>query len=107
MAKEFLFEDSPVRTQWVVPDERGFTLRTRFKGTQEILDANRRVRNDAPKRFGKGTMHHVARVPIEVFEVWQLEWFRMGHQGMPDAEFIQHKLNLPEFKYLKTKEVKL
>lgn len=107
MAKEFILDDSPVRTQYVVPDESGFTLRTRYKGTQDVLDANARKRNDAPKRFGEGVLHHVGSVPIEVWEQWQLEWFLAGKHGQPDADFIKHKLNLPEFKYLKTREVTL
>ena len=107
MAKELPFDDSPVRSQWIVPDESGFTLRTRYKGTQNVLDANLRARNDTPKRFGKGTMHHMARIPIEVWELWQLEWFRAGHTGYPDSDFVKHKLSLPEFSYLKTREAKL
>lgn len=107
MAKELPFEDSPTRASWIAPDESGFTLRTRYKGTQDVLDANKRARNNTPKRFGKGTLHHMARIPIEVWERWQIEWFGMGHTGQPDADFIKHKLNLPEFSYLKTREVKL
>jgi hypothetical protein len=107
MAKELLFDDSPDRTIWAVPDEQGLTLRTRFKGTQDILDANTRVRNDTPKRFGKGTMHHMARIPIEIWEQWVLEWRRIGGTGNPPQDFVKHKLALPEYSYLKTRNARL
>ena len=104
---ELLFDDSPDRTIWATPDENGVTLRTRFKDTQNVLDANARLRNDTPKRFGKGTMHHMASIPIEVWEQWVLEWRMMGQVGNPDADFIKFKLAMPEFSYLKTRNARL
>jgi hypothetical protein len=108
VAKEVLFDDSPVRSVWIAPDESGFTLRTRYKNTQDILDANLRARNDAPKRFRESALgDRVASIPMEVWEQWQLEWFASGHSGTPDDDFIWHKLNSPEFSYFKTREVTL
>ena len=107
MAKELLFDDSPDRTIWATPDEKGLTLRTRFKGTQDVLDANARLRNATPKGFGKGTMHHMASIPMAVWEQWVLEWRGTGRQGNPDADFIKHKLAMPEFSYLKTRNARL
>jgi hypothetical protein len=107
MAKEFLFDDSPDRTIWATPDEKGLTLRTRFKGTQDVLDANARLRNATPKGFGKGTMHLVASIPVAIWEQWVIEWRKTGRQGAPDADFIKHKLALPEFSYLKTRNARL
>ena len=41
---EFLLDNDPDLVQWVRPDDTGFTVRTQFKGTQEALDRNARLR---------------------------------------------------------------
>ena len=110
MGKEFILDDSPSRTQWVRPDATGFTVRTRFKNTDQILDRNKAARADTPKRFGDGTMHHVASVPMEVYDQWVLEW-RQAHptEGLGEEfnQFVAAKLRDPDFSYLKTREARL
>jgi hypothetical protein len=108
MAKELLFDDSPDRTIWATPDEQGLTLRTRFKGTQDVLDENERIRNATPKGFGKGLMHHAARIPMEVWEQWVLEWRRIGGPGYPPEGFVKFKLGqLGRRNKLMTRDIRL
>ena len=78
---ELPFDDDGLRVQWIEPDERGGVLRTRYRGTQDVLDQNAALRNDTPRRYGKGIVQHKARVPVELYEQWTIE---LGRQ--PTAE---------------------
>ena len=72
MSREFLIEASDTHVMWGRADEDGFTVRTQYPGTQELLDLNHETRRDAKKNFiGKdGNLNrHVASIPIEVYEM--------------------------------------
>ena len=102
---EFLLEDDPLMTQWVTPDPEGFTLRTRHKGTQEVLDQNARLRADRSKDFKDKDgqhYHHVMSIPMEVVEVLCK---RLGR--MPTPEELLKFGDDREFSKLKTKDVRL
>jgi hypothetical protein len=102
---EFLLEDDEDRVEFIRPDPHGFTLRTRYKGTQDVLDQNARMRRDASKDFRDRdgvTHHHVGSVPLEVYE----EWTRELGRPPTAAEMIQ-RIQQRDFSKLKTKEVKL
>lgn len=103
MGKEYRILDLPDREVFSRPDETGFTLRTRFKGTREVLDRNHFERSVAPRRYGEGFMHKVASIAPEVWEQWVLEWRNSGHVGDPDQDFLRAKLNSPEYAYLRTR----
>lgn len=47
-----------------------FTIETR-QDVGGIVEANKYQRNNADKRFGKGFMHHVGRIPLNLaFDYW-------------------------------------
>lgn len=101
---EFLFDESPVRREFIRPDDEGFTLETYYKGTQGVLDRNAELRAAAPSTFreGKHTFHHVGSVPIEVYEQFYL---KLGRE--PTAQELITLINEREFCRLKTRDVKL
>ena len=105
---EILFDETPNRRVWVTPDETGVTLRTQYKHTQDVLDANARARADTSKTFGNGSLHHIGRVPMELYEQWVLE-FRQAHPGEPLGQafnqFLVAKLRDRDYSQLKTREV--
>ena len=105
---ELLFDETPNRRVWARPDETGVTLRTQYKNTQDVLDANARARADTPKTFGNGSLHHIGRVPMELYEQWVLE-FRQTHPGEPLGQafnqFLVAKLRDRDYNRLKTREV--
>ena len=107
---EILFDEPPTRRVWATPDETGVTLRTQYKNTQAVLDANKHARSVTPKTFGNGSMHHIGSVPMELYEQWVLE-FRMAHPGQPlDQEFNKYlvaKLRDRDYSQLKTREVRV
>lgn len=104
MAEEVLLEDDPVMAQWVTPDEEGFTLRTQYKGTQEILDQNARERTSKHARVvTPGSMPlPVVRVPMEVYEQLTLA---MGRE--PTADELIALSHTPEYKALKLTDKRL
>ena len=101
---EFILDEDDASVQYVRPDETGFTLRTRFKGTQDILDRNARLRSEAPKSFRESghTFHHVASVPMEVVELLHKKLGRW-----PTAEELLKLSDDRDYNKLKTREVKL
>ena len=107
---EILFDETPNRRVWATPDETGVTLRTQYKNTSAVLDANQRARADTPKTFGKGALHHIGRIPMELYEQWVLE-FRKAYPGQPlDQEFNQFlvaKLRDRDYSQLKTREARV
>ena len=101
---EFLFDDDPQRTQYIRPDATGFTLRTEFKGTQGVLDANARARGVLPTKFGPDgeRLHLVGRVPIEVYEEMFL---KLGRH--PNRQELLALLRDRDFSKLKARDVKV
>jgi len=91
-------------TQWIRPDPQGFTLRTRYKGTQEILARNHLARSEAPRRFSQDGVefHHVCSVPIEVYDMLHR---KLGRP--PEASELVKLSQDRDFCKLKTREVKL
>lgn len=104
MAQELPFDDNGDRVQWIEPDPTGFTLRTQYRTTQQALDLNAHHRAEAPRVFRQDghTFHHVASVPMEVYEQLQL---RLGRA--PTAEELIKLSQDRDFNKLKTREVRL
>jgi hypothetical protein len=75
---EYLFDDAPDRITFIRPDPEGFTLRTRMKGTQDILDQNARERTGKhhPLNLKGSASMPVCRVPAVIYELWSREMGR-------------------------------
>ena len=102
---EFLLDSDPDMVQWVRPDEKGFTVRTRFRGTQEALDRNARLRSEAPKTFRDKNgvnFHHAVSVPAEVYD--QI-YRRLGRA--PTAAELLKFADDRDYSKLKTRDVRL
>ena len=101
---ELLFDDDEGMTQWIDPDPQGFTLRTRYKGTQGVLDRNAALRADTPHFFRQDGVnyHHAASIPMEVYEQFQHQLGRT-----PTAAELIKLSQDRDYNKLKTREVKL
>jgi hypothetical protein len=101
---EFLFDEDEDRVQFVEPDPYGFTLRTRFKNTSEVLDRNQALRNSAPTTYREAGVdfHHAGSIPMEVWEKWCLD---LGRQ--PTAKEALEFLKQRDYSKLRTSERKL
>ena len=101
---EYLLDDDPVQTQWVVPDEKGFTLRTRYKGTQGILDQNARERTGKHERIATPGSQPLpaVRMPLELYEQITIA---MGRE--PTADEMIAIAETPEYKMLKLTDKRL
>jgi len=102
---EILLDQDAVSEEWVRPDEKGFTIRTRYRGTDQVLDRNARLRADTPTNFKgglEGSLKHVGSIPIEVYEQMTV---RLGRE--PTANECLDLLKAREYSKLKTREVKL
>lgn len=101
---ELLLDDSPVRREFVLPDETGFVIRTHYKGTEQALDLNAERRATATPTFRENghEFHHVGSVPIEVYEQFYL---KLGRE--PTATELIALINERDFCKLKTRDVKL
>ena len=102
---EFFFDEDEDRVSFIQPDEKGFTLRTQFKGTQGVLDRNAMLRADTSPHFRDalgGHVHHVGAIPIEIYEQIML---RLGRH--PTADECLHFLQARDFSKLKTRDARL
>ena len=104
MANELLFDDSGFRTQWIEPDPDGFKIRTRYRGTEEVLDANAGMRGILPDNFqGPGPgFHLVGRIPLEIYEQLYIKFGRA-----PNMDELKALLNDRDYSKLKTREVQI
>ena len=105
MPSEYLFDDEPDRRSFITPDEDGFTLRTQFKGTHDVLDQNAKLRNAQGKTFtDKDGVHWypVMAVPPEILELW---YHRLGR--FPTVEEMLKFGSEREFNKVKTKDARL
>ena len=75
---------------------------------QPILDLNKAQRNASPGKFdGIGDMAHVARIPMVVVEDWINKYgINVMAPNADDKKRMMALLN-GEFKYLKTRDMKL
>lgn len=105
MAERLLFDDE-VMTQWWGDDPitGDAILRTQYKGTEDVLDKNAKLRNGAPKTFKEDGVefHHAVSVPSEVY--WQLQ-AKLGRSPTP-IELIKLSQDR-DYSKLRTREVKL
>jgi len=102
---EYLLDDSEDRVEFIRPDPEGFTVRTNFRGTPQVLDRNAELRGAASRTFKDekgGHWAHVASIPIEVYE---MEWRRLGRA--PTAKECVKLANQRDFNKLKTRDVRL
>jgi hypothetical protein len=104
VAGEVLFDDSGFRTQWIEPDPDGFTIRTQYPGTEDILDVNARIRGLLPDNFrGPGPgFHLVGRIPMEIYEQLHVKLGRA-----PNIEELKALINDRDYSKLKTREVQV
>ena len=91
-------EDSGI-TQWFIPSSDGkqFTIQTTQK-IDDTLEANKARYKEFDKKAGwKGDMHHVARIPIQLY-------YQLKKQGITESD---HKmklwLNSPDNVYFRTR----
>ena len=101
---ELPFDEDEDRVQWIEPDPRGFTIRTRYKKTAEVLDVNALKRAESPKTFRQDGVnyHQVASVPAEVYEQLMI---KLGRH--PTAEELIKLSQDRDYSKLRTREVKL
>jgi hypothetical protein len=102
---EFLLDHTPEMSQYVRPDEDGFTIRTRFHGEHQILDEVAAIRNAAKRPSIKGQhgeeMRFVGRLPMRV-----IHEFYMKHQRDPTPQECINMLRQREFAKLRGTEEK-
>lgn len=101
---EHLYDVSPEMTQWVTPDDTGFTVRTRYRDTQQVLERNRQLRNEAPQTFRADGVdfHHACSIPAEIVD--------MLHRKLGRAPTAKELIALSQdrdFNRLKTRDVTL
>ena len=101
---EFLYDEAPGMTQWVVPDDTGATFRTRYHDTQKVLDDNARKRAESPVTFTRNgvTFHHACSVPAEIVD---LLYRKLGRA--PTARELIALSQDRDFSKLKTRDAKL
>jgi len=101
---EILFDEDELRTVWATPDQSGVTLRTRFKGTQGVLDRTAATRTPKHSRVNtKGAAwHKVADIPMELYEKLQI-----GLGRPPTAEELVAVSQMPEFRMLSATEKRI
>ena len=102
---EFLLDEDEDLQQWVTPDPEGFTLRTRFKNTQQALDQNAQERNGNPMSFKDkdgASWYKACSVPPEVMD---LLFRRLGRMPTPE-ELIQFSQDR-DFSKLRTTDARL
>ena len=99
---ELWLDDSPVRQELITPDADGFTLRTRYRGTQAILDQNAALRADVKRGRSPHGLAHYASIPLEVYEQ---EWLRLGRE--PTAADLIELTKRPGYEYLRTSNRRL
>lgn len=102
---EFILSEDAHRVEYVRPDESGFTIRTRYKDTSEVIEEAKMLRADTSKSFkdARGvTQYHVGKVPLEVYEMWTR---KLGRE--PTAEECIKFLQDRDFSDLRTRDVKL
>lgn len=87
---------------WYDHDAKKTHIRTENTNTSALLDYATKQRNAASDNW-KGDMHHVASIPVEVWEQW---WKEFG--GNPGAKEnwpkLAAKLNSKDWCKLRTKE---
>ena len=73
---------------------------------QGVIDANKAAQNAWDGRFNpKKTFHHVASIPPEIALKWLHEEGYNIYQREGFEAIIKKKLNDPEWRYLKTKDI--
>jgi len=96
-----LFDHNPDSgiTQWFIPSSDGkqFTIQT----TQQVgntIEANRERYKQFDEKAGwKGDMHHVARIPIQLY-------YQLKKTGVTESESkMKAWLNSPENRYFRTR----
>lgn len=90
--------------QWVTPDDTGFTIRTRYTDTEQVLEHNKVLRDESPATFREaGTVFHkVCSVPAEVMDML---YRKLGR--MPTPQELVALSQDRDYNKLKTREVKL
>lgn len=98
MSRILLHRDATT-SQYVRPDEDGFTTETYFYDTQHVLDANaaRRSIDPKPRAYtSEGVCwRQVGSIPEELMHRWYME---LGY--WPPRDFIMEKLKNPDYRKL-------
>jgi hypothetical protein len=101
---ELLLDRDETQTQWVRPDDKGFTLRTQYHGTQSVLDQNARERTGKRHRstLTGSAMQPAARFPLELYEQLTLA---MGREPTADELLVLSQTS--EYKALRLTDKRL
>lgn len=104
MAELPFHEDEECRITALPAPDGSITLRTRYKGTQDALDKNARIRADTPKGFSEknglgGHIYHVGSIPTEVYSEMTK---RLGRH--PTAQECLDLIKSRDFSNLRTRE---
>lgn len=86
-----------VETWFNYDNETGDSIITSEQETAGTVEFNKAQFNDAPQRFGNGTFHKVASIPLVVLE----DLKRRGIVDDPDA--MKRWLNDPDNRYFRTR----
>ena len=102
---ELLLDHGPDMSQYIRPDEDGFTIRTRFHGEQSLVDdlARQRSVDPKPRAITKDGMTYrkVGSIPMSVIHKWIK---RTGH--WPTREEVLEILRSRDFSKLRATEEK-
>jgi hypothetical protein len=96
-----LFDHDPDSgiTQWFIPSSDGkqFTIQTTQR-VEDTIEANRERYNSFDRKANwKGDMHHVARIPIQLY-------YQLKKKGITESDAsMKAWLNSPENLYFRTR----
>ena len=102
MSNRAVVQQTPERRTDIHFDDvdKTFTLNT-VQDAQPVIDENKRRMNEFGDKLtpGKrGEWHHVAEIPVTVWEQWCKE---TNNEIQKDPKLLARYLNSPEFKYFK------
>lgn len=95
-------------TEWYWNDDNDELVQRTYQDVEPIIKANKAAQNDWGGRFGnKETFHHVATIPHAEIVKWMNE---KGINAFNQGDFedaVIKMLNDPDWKNLKTKNVRI
>jgi len=102
MKKRLLDLDDGVATFHYFDEATKKTIIQTSQDVEPLLDINQRKLNDSDKSW-KGDFHHVASIPVIVWEQW---WHELGsNPGLKEnRQWLAAKLNSKDWCKLRTKE---
>ena len=100
--KRLLDYEDGVATYHLYDEENDKTVIQTVQDVEPLLDINKRALENSDPRW-KGDMHHVASIPLVVYEAW---WREFGGDPMSEEHLPKTiaKLNNKDWCKLRTKE---